>query len=169
MNALAKRFVIAAAASALIGMGLGVAMGLTGNRALAPVHTHFNLLGWVSLAMFGLFYQCLPQAASGPLPRIQFYLSVLGSNLMAPALAIPLLGYPGLHSALVVPGSLSIAGMLCFAVVVCRVKSNEADSTRAKPRLAAPPRADFCLAQSLFSGSTSLWTKGGLVRTSAPE
>jgi hypothetical protein len=132
VNDVAKRFVIAAAASALIGMTLGMAMGLTGNRLLAPVHSHFNLLGWVSLMLFGLFYQCVPQAAGGPLPRIQFYLSVLGSNLMAPALALPALGYSGLHSIMVVPGSLSIAGILCFAVVVGRVKSEEDDRARAK-------------------------------------
>jgi hypothetical protein len=145
VNDVAKRFVIAAAASALIGMTLGMAMGLTGNRLLAPVHSHFNLLGWVSLMLFGLFYQCVPQAACGPLPRIQFYLSVLGSNLMAPALALPALGYSGLHSIMVVPGSLSIAGILCFAVVVGRVRSDESLMVFAKqdPAMAAETRLVF--------------------------
>jgi hypothetical protein len=145
VNDVAKRFIIAAAVSALIGMTLGMAMGLTGNRVLAPVHSHFNLLGWVSLMLFGLFYQCVPQAASGPLPRIQFYLSVLGSNLMAPALALPALGYSGLHSIMVVPGSLSIAGILCFAVVVGRVRSDESLMVFAKqdPAMAAENRLVF--------------------------
>jgi hypothetical protein len=134
MNAIAKRFVIAAAVSALVGMGLGLTMGVSGNYTLAPVHAHFSLLGWVSLTLFGLFYQCVPEAAFGPLSRVQFYLSVLGSNLMAPALALPLLGYSKLHSAVAVPGTMSIAGVLCFGAVVCRIKSGEVGHTPAERR-----------------------------------
>jgi hypothetical protein len=69
----------------------------------------------------------------------------VGSNLMAPALAIPLLGYPALHSALVIPGSLSIAGMLCFAAVVYGVKSYEVDITPSEPRPAKTLRNQFRL------------------------
>jgi hypothetical protein len=156
MNTLAKRFVIAAIASALIGMSLGIAMGLTGNLALAHVHAHFNLLGWVSLSLFGLFYQCVPHAASGPLPQFQFYLSVLGSNLMAPALAIPLLGYSSLQSALAVPGSLSIAGMLCFAAVVYRVKSHEGDTLAMMPTMEERKRRGVATLQFKTAGFQSL-------------
>jgi hypothetical protein len=152
MNTLAKRFVIAAIASALIGMSLGIAIGLTGNPAFAPVHSHFSLLGWVSLSLFGLFYQCVPHAASGPLPQFQFYLSVLGSNLMAPTLAIPLLDYSSLQSALVVPGSLSIAGMLCFAAVVYRLKSHEGDTLAVMPTMEARTRRGVATLQVKPSG-----------------
>src|SRR3982751_6602266 len=40
----------------LSGMLLGEYMGAHENFALAPLHAHINLLGWVTLALYGTFY-----------------------------------------------------------------------------------------------------------------
>jgi cbb3-type cytochrome oxidase subunit 1 len=99
-------------------MGLGVWMGKTENFTLSPVHAHINLLGWVSMLLYGLVYRVVPRAAEGVLPAIHFWLSVLSLLAMIPTLALLLLG----HTAMAAPlGAASIAlwlSMLLFAVIV---------------------------------------------------
>ena len=48
---------ITAACAALAGMALGIRMGMAQDFALAPVHAHLNLLGWVTMSLFGLYYR----------------------------------------------------------------------------------------------------------------
>jgi hypothetical protein len=60
----------AAALSALTGMSLGIWMGINENFTLAPVHAHINLLGWVSLALYGLYHRGVARERTGsPGPR----------------------------------------------------------------------------------------------------
>src|ERR1700742_1406346 len=42
------------------GMIWGIAMGISGDHAAMPAHAHLNLLGWVSLFLFGIFYHLHP-------------------------------------------------------------------------------------------------------------
>lgn len=48
---------ITAASAGLGGMGLGIWMGIAHDFTLAPVHAHINLLGWVTLSLFGLYHR----------------------------------------------------------------------------------------------------------------
>ena len=52
--ALSRRWFLAAVTYFVIGIGLGVYMGASGDHSLFPVHAHINLLGWVSMALIGL-------------------------------------------------------------------------------------------------------------------
>ena len=45
---------LVAALSALGGMALGISMGITQDFTLSPAHAHLNLLGWVTMALYGL-------------------------------------------------------------------------------------------------------------------
>ena len=46
-----------AATAALCGMGLGIFMATSQDFTLMPAHAHLNLLGWVSMALYGLYYR----------------------------------------------------------------------------------------------------------------
>lgn len=120
MKRVSDRFLQLGVLFALVGMGLGVWMGKTENFTLSPVHAHINLLGWVSMLLYGLVYRVVPRAAEGVLPAIHFWLSVLSLLAMIPTLALLLLG----HTAMAAPlGAASIAlwlSMLLFAVIVFR-------------------------------------------------
>ena len=72
---LSNRFLRLAVLFALIGMSLGYWMGATEQFAASPVHAHINLLGWVSMALYGLFYRVQPGAARGWLPAIHFWIT----------------------------------------------------------------------------------------------
>jgi len=62
----------------IMGVGLGIYMGASGDHVLVPVHAHFNLLGWVSLALVGLIYRQFPVAGSHRLAKVQFWLHNAG-------------------------------------------------------------------------------------------
>jgi hypothetical protein len=103
------------------GMGWGMHMGATNDFAMAPVHAHLNLLGWVTMALYGTFYTLTSATLSERLAWINFVLSALGTLLMIPALGMYL--HTGDHK--YIPGMiggeiLTVLGMLVFAVSVVR-------------------------------------------------
>jgi hypothetical protein len=114
----------------LTGVGLGYWMGMTHQFLLSPVHAHINLLGWVSMFLYGLFYRMVPDAASGWLPRAHAGLAILGLPIMMIGLTIQLLAVPSLM-ALVPPmmiagPTLVVLGMVAFAAVVFRATGGRA-------------------------------------------
>lgn len=62
-------FLMLAAACLLCGVTMGVYMGMAHDFALAPVHAHLNLVGWASLALFGLTYRAYPALQQGASAR----------------------------------------------------------------------------------------------------
>ena len=50
----------AAVLAALAGMVWGIVMAASGDHSAMPAHAHLNLLGWVSLFLFGIFYHLHP-------------------------------------------------------------------------------------------------------------
>jgi hypothetical protein len=107
---------------AALGVSLGYFMGVTHDFTVAPVHAHINLLGWVSMFLYGLFYRAFPGAQSGALPLIHFWLAVLGMPIMMAALAVQLLGVSSLMGfaaiGIVAGPTLVVLGMFMFAAIV---------------------------------------------------
>src|SRR5687768_5783951 len=75
-------FLTLAALALLIGVGLGIYMGATQNFQYAPVHAHLNLVGWASLAIFGLTYRAYPALADGMLAKVHLLASGSGGLLL---------------------------------------------------------------------------------------
>lgn len=70
----------------LAGMLLGMQMGATENFQLVPLHAHLNLLGWATMALYGTFYALTAQTMSKTLAWTNFFLSLSGILILAPAL-----------------------------------------------------------------------------------
>lgn len=121
---LSNAFLRLAVVFIVIGVSLGYYMGSTQNFTASPVHAHINLLGWVSMFLYGLFYRVCPQAAEGWLPKIHFWVALIGFLIFMPALLIEVLQYQpaiGLaHIGLIVGPTLALIGMFLFAVIVFR-------------------------------------------------
>ena len=103
------------------GMGWGMHMGAANDFAMAPVHAHLNLLGWVTMALYGTFYTLTAANLSERLAWTNFVLSALGVLLMIPALAMFLQTsdhkyIPGMMGGEI----LTVLGMLTFAISVAR-------------------------------------------------
>ena len=109
-------FLSVAVLQALVGMGAGIFMGITGDYTLAPAHAHNNLLGWVSMAIFGLYYAVVPDVAARRWTTVHFWLALV-ANIVFP-IGIGLV-VTGKGETLSVIGSLlEVLSMLLFGVIV---------------------------------------------------
>lgn len=59
----------------VVGVVLGVIMGATHDFQLSPVHAHVNLVGWASLALFGLTYRAYPEMSRSRLAKLHLALA----------------------------------------------------------------------------------------------
>lgn len=86
---LASAFVVVGVVYALIGMVLGIWMGMNQDFFYAHLHAHINLIGWVSMVLFGLVYRSWGIGAR-PLAKIHFGVANLGAILFLPGLVLAL-------------------------------------------------------------------------------
>ena len=77
----------------LVGMGLGLWMGISGDHGMYPAHAHINLVGWTSSAVFGLVYRAYPAAARSPLAPWHFWLSAIGGLVLVVGIVVILAGH----------------------------------------------------------------------------
>jgi hypothetical protein len=109
---------ITAAAAALVGMTMGIVMGISQDFTLAPSHAHLNLLGWVSMAIYGLYHRGVGRTA-GLAGWIQAGSGALGAVFMAGGLGLYLGSHDERFVPLVITGSLlAVLSMLLFLALV---------------------------------------------------
>lgn len=123
MPRVSAAFFLVGALLVLCGMTLGQFMGAHEDFTLAPLHAHINLLGWVTLALYGTFYALTKETYSPRLAWINFVLSVLGILGMIPALYLLLTTPDGgaKYGALTgIAGGIAMLGLLVFLISVVR-------------------------------------------------
>jgi hypothetical protein len=108
---------VLAALSGLSGMSLGIWMGMHEDFTLAPVHAHINLLGWVTLALYGLYHRGV-QRASNRLAWTQVGCAALGMPLMTGGLAAYLATGADSGGFIFAGAALVLLGMALFLAVV---------------------------------------------------
>ena len=68
MSSITVWFIRCAMIYFLLAILLGIMMTVTGPmHPWMPIHTHFNLLGWMSMMIFGVGYHILPRFSGKPL------------------------------------------------------------------------------------------------------
>jgi hypothetical protein len=72
-------FLLLAAVSLITGVTLGIVMGIAHDFQLAPLHAHINLVGWASLAIFGLVYRAYPVLGRSRLGLAHFVVSAVAA------------------------------------------------------------------------------------------
>jgi cbb3-type cytochrome oxidase subunit 1 len=117
--------------SAVVWLALGVTLGLA--MVLYPpllvyrtVHLHLNLLGFMSMMVFGVGYHIFPRFAGVPLhsPRLavlHLWVANIGLAVLTAGFALRYSGVADAATALLgVGGALSATGAYCFAYLVWR-------------------------------------------------
>ena len=103
----------------LLGIAIGIKMGISGDHSAFPAHAHFNLLGWVTSAIFGGYYALNPAKAEKRLAMIHYGLYTLGLVVMLPPLYLKYAqGNDAMEPILGIGSLIVAAGVLVFAVVV---------------------------------------------------
>jgi hypothetical protein len=104
----------------IAGMIWGLYMAISENHAMMPAHAHLNLLGWVSLFLFGIFYHLHPAIDASRAARVQVWVWMVGVVIQAYGVDRIFTGHPS-GEALAATGSFIVLGaMLLFAWLVYR-------------------------------------------------
>ncbi|HZH51765.1 MAG TPA: hypothetical protein VEZ16_07765 [Microvirga sp.] len=112
-------FILLSVLCLIVGIGMGIVMGAAHDFRFTPVHAHLNLLGWTSLALFGLVYKNYPALRASWLASAHLILS--GST----AIVFPAGIYISIahdNPALAIAASfVALAGILVFFANLVRV------------------------------------------------
>jgi hypothetical protein len=100
MRDVAFIFFVAAVLCVLVGMGWGIQMAISQDHLMSGAHAHLNLVGWTTMALFGIYYRLTPQAAATWLARLHLVTAILGVLVMVPGIALAITsGEPALAAA----------------------------------------------------------------------
>jgi hypothetical protein len=118
MRDIAFVFFLAAVICVTVGMMWGMQMAISQDHTLGGAHAHLNLVGWTTLALFGLYYRVTPQAAAGWLAKLHAVTAITGVTVMVPGIVVAITtGAPALAAVGAVFTTLSMA---IFLVTVLR-------------------------------------------------
>ncbi|GGD22709.1 hypothetical protein [Sinisalibacter lacisalsi] len=121
MKGISFAFFITGVLAVTAGMAWGIQMSASGDHALAGAHAHLNLVGWASMALFGLYYHAVPAAAETTLAKVHFIVALSGVVLMVPGIVMAVTER---GETLAVVGSLlTFASILIFLFTVARYRT----------------------------------------------
>lgn len=118
MNNISGNFIRVAVVFALIGMALGIRMAISNEHDQVQAHAHINLLGWVTMMLYGLFYKTHAGAGDSKLALAHFWLSLAGAISINLGVYLFYSGIPEAEPIAALGSMAAILGMLLFAVVV---------------------------------------------------
>jgi hypothetical protein len=104
----------------VVGLGMGLAMGISGDVSLYSVHSHILLLGWATMAIAGLVYLVMPGCACSRLAALHFWGHNLGLPVMMASLAWEKTGHVNAAPAIAAGSILVLVSLVLFAVNVFR-------------------------------------------------
>jgi peptidoglycan/LPS O-acetylase OafA/YrhL len=118
MRDVAFVFFLAAVLCVSVGMAWGIQMAISQDHLMSGAHAHLNLVGWLTMALFGIYYRLTPHAASNWLARVHAGIAILGVLVMVPGIAIAITsGQPSLAA---VGALLTALSMAIFLLTVLR-------------------------------------------------
>jgi hypothetical protein len=113
----------------LAGMSLGIYMGIAQDHSLTPIHAHLNLIGWVGMFLFGLYYRAHPEAAPS-LAKYQAGTMAVGYLAMTAGLASLIAAPVALAFPLAVGGSILVWLSMAMFVAIAWRTARKADSLK---------------------------------------
>jgi hypothetical protein len=102
----------------LAGMGWGIQMGITQDHSAYPAHAHLNLLGWVSLFLFGVYYHLNPSLDKAGAARIQVWIWIVGTVIETIGIYLVITGGAAAEPTVAVGSFIAFAAMLIFGWLV---------------------------------------------------
>lgn len=118
MNGTAANFMKAGLIYALAGVTLGVAMAASENFTLRSVHTHLNLIGWATMAIYAVYYQLVPEAARLGSARAHFWMANAGLIVLTGAVALLVSGVKAAAPGAAVGSIITLASLALFTFIV---------------------------------------------------
>ncbi|MBN9584860.1 MAG: hypothetical protein BGN84_03365 [Afipia sp. 62-7] len=110
----------AAVIAVLVGMSWGIVMAISQDHSAMPAHAHLNLLGWVSLFLFGIFYRLHPALDVTRTALMQVCVWAIGTVSLTVGVAMLHAGNKGGEPFAGIGSFVLLADMLLFGWLVVR-------------------------------------------------
>ena len=120
----------AAVIMVVAGMIWGIVMGISGDHSTFPAHAHLNLLGWVSLFLFGIYYHLHPAINRDRLAFVQVWVWIAATVVLTAGVALIYSGHAAGDSIAAAGSLVILADMLLFGWLVFRREQSELASRR---------------------------------------
>ena len=104
----------------IAGMIWGIVMAISRDHSAMPAHAHLNLLGWVSLFLFGLFYHLHPAIDRSKIAVVQVCMWIVGTVILAVGVGLTHTGHDIGDPIAAVGAFIVFAAMLLFLWLVVR-------------------------------------------------
>jgi FtsH-binding integral membrane protein len=109
----------------IAGMAWGIEMAISQDHSAMPAHAHLNLLGWVSLFLFGIYYRLHPATDEARLAFWQVWVWIAGTIGLTIGVALIHTGHEIGDPIAAVFSLVAVAGILLFAWLVFRQPAEE--------------------------------------------
>ena len=113
----------AAVVFVIAGMIWGLAMAISDDHSTFPAHAHLNLVGFVSLFLFGIFYHLHPAIDRSRVAQAQVWAWVVGTIVMTIGVGLVHAGHEQGDPLAAVGSLIILADMILFAYLVFRRES----------------------------------------------
>jgi uncharacterized membrane protein YczE len=104
----------------LAGMVWGLQMAISNDHSAFPAHAHLNLLGFVSLFLFGFYYRMHPSLDQSQTAFAQVWIWIVGTIIMAIGVALVHTGHESGDPIAAIGSIIVLAAMLIFGWLVFR-------------------------------------------------
>jgi FtsH-binding integral membrane protein len=115
----------------VVGMIWGISMAMSENHQTMPAHAHLNLLGWVSLFLFGIFYHLHPAIDRSRAAIVQVWTWIGATVLLVVAVGMIYTGHPAGDPIAAIASIIVLLDMLLFGWLVFRRDAMESSPRRA--------------------------------------
>src|SRR5882724_7122765 len=120
----------AAVVLVVAGMIWGIVMAASRDHAAMPAHAHLNLLGWVSLFLFGIFYHLHPAIDRSRTALVQVAVWIAGTVVLTIGVGLVHTGHDIGDPIAAVSSLVVLADMLLFGWLVFRREAAEQAAAR---------------------------------------
>jgi peptidoglycan/LPS O-acetylase OafA/YrhL len=118
----------------LVGMVWGIEMAISQDHSAMPAHAHLNLLGWVSLFLFGIFYHLHPEIDRSRIALVQASVWIVGTVILVIGVGLVHTGHESGDPIAAVGSLIVLLGMLMFGwIVIGRQRRGQAAGKRLTP------------------------------------
>jgi hypothetical protein len=108
----------AAVVFVVAGMIWGLTMAISENHSSLSAHAHLNLLGWVSLFLFSIYYRLHPALDDARAAIVQVWVWIIGTAIIAVGVGLATTGHAGAEPIAAVGSFVALFDMLLFGWLV---------------------------------------------------
>ena len=125
----------------IVGITWGIVMAISENHSGMQAHAHLNLLGWVSLFLFGIYYRLHPWLERTQTALLQVGVWIVGTVGLVVGVGLIYSGHPEAKPVAGIGSFIILFGMLLFGWIVYRgERAAQAGSGMGVPTKGAWPR-----------------------------